>query len=106
MGYVHVEVPLALRRPPARRHEQGGFVWEINLKAAWGRCCCEAAAPFKIEPDRAERLQDAVHAELETAGIGHTAEIRFIANAVFTDAGGDGCIETHAGSEAVVGIRP
>src|ERR1700682_2248326 len=98
MGYVHVEEPLALGRPPTGRHEQGGFVGEINLDgSSRDRGRHDAAAVPKVEPYRAECLYDAVHAELETVGIRHTAEVRFVGDTVFTHARRDGGIEAHAG---------
>src|SRR5262245_51338003 len=99
MKYVHVEVPLAFGGPPAGRHYQSGFVRKIDLKAAGRRRWRKPPATSKINSCRAERLQYPIHAELETAGIGHTAEIWLVGNTVFSYARCHGGIETHAGGE-------
>src|SRR5579864_7098435 len=106
MRNVHIEVPLADGRPPARSNEQGCFVREINLKAARRRRGCDSTTLAKIDPVRAERFQCAIHAELETAGIRLTGEIGLIRYTIFTHARRDCRIETHAGSKPVMRIRP
>ena len=101
---VHIEVPLVLAGPPAQRHEQDTRVREINLQPTRSHRFRDAAAVPKIAHCWAQRCQDSVYAELETAWIRHTADVRLAGAPMFTHSRCDGSAETHAGNGPVVGI--
>src|SRR5439155_3381595 len=100
VDHIDVHVPRILGRPPVWRRDQAGLVRKIDFYTVPDRRSHDAAAA-EFDSLRAQLLQLAIDAEVETALAG---EVRLEADPVLAHACGDRRVDADAACKPGVGV--